>query len=261
MLVFPQLSSGAVAQVPLRRATGYRTLVNRMPGGQEIRLADLDYFERQWELPFEVLSDVEWQAIEDLFAATEGRLRSFLFLEPGENLLAWSEEFTESVWVASGVTVSEGIDDPEGGTAASRLSGAGSLAQTLSIPSIYRYAGSIWARTSVAGATLRLTDGGGQVKTAEFDAGGAWRRYDVSTAWTVETEAVVFSVTAPGGGVVDIFGAQLEAQPLASYYKKTLGRGGVHPGARFASDTLVDRATGPGDHSTTIRIAWTPSQT
>jgi hypothetical protein len=261
MLVFPQLSSGAAAQFPLRRETGYRTLVNVLPDGSEIRVADLDYFERQWELPLELLTDAEWQAIEDLFAATEGRLQSFLFLEPGENLLAWSEKFTEDIWVKSGVTVSEGIDDPEGGTEASRISGGGTLAQTLSIPAVHRYAGSIWARTSAAGATLRVTDGGGQVQTAEFDTAGAWRRYEVSTAWTVDTGTVVFSVVAPGGGAVDLYGAQLEAQPFASQYKETHARGGVHPAARFGSDTLGDRLTGPGEHSGTIRIAWTPSQT
>ena len=240
---------------------GNRTLVNILPDGSEIRVADLDYFEQQWELPFELLTDAEWQAIEDLFAATEGRLQSFLFLEPGENLLAWSGKCTEDIWVKSGVTVSEGIDDPEGGTNASRISGGGTLAQTLSIPTVHRYAGSIWARTSAAGANLRVTDGGGQVKTAEFDATRAWRRYAVSTAWTIEAGTVVFSVVAPGGGAVDLYGAQLEAQPFASPYKATLASGGVHRAARFVSDTLADRITGPGEHSGTIRIAWTPSQT
>jgi hypothetical protein len=261
MLVFPQLASGAVAQLPLRRQTGYRTLLNRMMDGSEIRVADLDYFAREWDLPLQVLTDAEWEAIAELFAAAAGRLRGFLFLEPGENLLAWSEKFSEEPWVTGGVSLSGEIDDPEGGTSASRLEGAGSVAQTLSIPSLFRYAGSIWARTSAAGAALRITDGGGQVATAGFAADGQWRRYSVSTAWIVETETVVFSVATPGGGPVDIFGAQLEAQPMASHYKKTLGRGGVHPGARFASDTLADRATGPGEHGAVIRIAWTPSQT
>ena len=260
MLAFPQLSSGAVAQLPLRRETRYRTLVNRMPDGSEIRVADVDYLAREWELALEHLSDAEWEAIHDLFAAAEGRLKTFLFLEPGENLLAWSEKFTEDVWEKSGISVTEGIGDPFGGTAASQVSGSGTLSQTLAIPAQFRYAGSIWARTNQQGAALELRDGGGQLSAAAFAADGQWRRYSISTAWTVAVETVVFRVVAPGGDV-DIYGAQLEAQPAASDYKKTLQQGGVHPGARFSSDTLGDRATGPGEHAGVISITWTPSQT
>lgn len=254
MLFFPQLSSGAVSQMPLRRETRYRTLLNRMLDATEIRVADLDYFERHWELALEHLTDAEWQAIQDLFAATEGRLRSFLFLEPGENLLAWSEKFTEAVWVKSGVSVVGGIGDPFGGTAASQLTGAGTIRQTLAIPEALRYAASVWARTSQSGASLQLN-----AASVSIDTSGQWRRYSLSMAGGGAGETVEFRVVAPG--TVDLYGAQLEAQPAVSNYKKTLQLGGVHPGARFSSDTLEDRATGPGEHAGVISITWTPSQT
>ncbi len=254
MLFFPQLSSGAISQMPLRRETRYRTLLNRMLDATEIRVTDLDYFERHWELALEHLTDAEWQAIQDLFAATEGRLRSFLFLEPGENLLAWSEKFTEDVWVKSGVSVTEGIGDPFGGTDASQLTGAGTLRQTLAIPEALRYAAGLWARTSQSGASLQL----GSASVA-IDSSGQWRRYSLRAAGGGTGETVEFRVAAPG--TVDVYGAQLEAQPVVSNYKKTLQLGGVHPGARFSSDTLEDRATGPGEHAGVISITWTPSQT
>lgn len=261
MLVFPQLASGAISQLPLRRETGYRTLVHRALDGSEIRVLDLDFFERYWELPLEFLGDAEWQAIHDLFAATEGRLRSFLFLEPGENLLAWSEGFGEPLWTKSGVAVTEGIADPFGGTAASRLTGAGTVRQSLNIPAWFRYAASIWARTSQAGASLELSAGAGQQQVVAFAGNGEWRRYALSADWATASETVAFTVATAGGAPVDIYGAQLEAQPAASDYKKTLAQGGVHPGARFSSDTLGDRATGPGEHSSVIQVSWTPSQT
>ena len=254
MLFFPQLSSGAISQMPLRRETRYRTLLNRMLDATEIRVADLDYFERHWELVLEHLTDAEWEAIQDLFAATEGRLRSFLFLEPGENLLAWSEKFTEDVWVKSGVSVVEGIGDPFGGTDASQLTGAGTLSQTLAIPEALRNAASLWARTSQSGAAMQLN-----AASVAIDTSGQWRRYSLSTAGGGAGETVEFRVVAPG--TIDLYGAQVEAQPTASNYKKTLPLGGVHPGARFSNDTLDDRATGPGEHSGVISITWTPSQT
>jgi hypothetical protein len=255
MLVFPQLSSGAVAQLPLRRETRYRTLVNRLPDGAEIRFSDLDYFERHWQLPLEHVSDAEFQAIRDLFAAAERRLKSFVFLEPGENLLAWSERFTETVWVASGVSVAEGIADPFGGADASRLTGAGSLTQTLAIPVWFRYAASIWARTSQPGAGLQLG-----AASVSIDSSDQWKRYTLST-WFSGSTAETLDFRIVSGGALDVYGAQLDAQPAASYYKKTLQQGGVHPGARFASDTLEDQATGPGEHAGLITITWTPSQT
>ncbi len=257
MLVFPQLSSGAVSQFPVRRETGYRTLVNRALDGSEIRVQDLDFWERQWELTLGSLSDGEWQAIRDLFAAVEGQLQTFLFLEPAENLLAWSEKFTEAVWAASGVTVAEGIADPLGGTAASELSGSGTLSQPLGIPAGLRYAASIWARATQAGAGFELNDGGAQRTFVAFSTDGQWRRYTLSTAWSSTATTVVFRVTAPA----TIYGAQLEAQPAASAYKKTFQQGGVHAAARLAADSLEDRMTAPGRHSGVIRIAWTPSQT
>jgi hypothetical protein len=255
MLVFPQLSSGAVAQLPLRRETRYRTLVNRMLDGAEIRFADLDYFERHWQLPLEHVSDAEFQSIRDLFAAAEGRLKSFVFLEPGENLLAWSEKFTESVWVPGGISVAEGIADPFGGTDASRLTGAGSLTQTLAIPAWFRYAASIWARTAQSGASLQLSSA-----SVPIDSSNQWRRYTLA-AWFSGSIAETLDFRVVSGGALEVYGAQLEAQPAASYYKKTLQQGGVHPGARFAADTLEDQATGPGEHAGLITITWTPSQT
>jgi hypothetical protein len=259
MLVFPQLATGAVSQLPLRREQAFRTLVNRALDGSEIRVLDADYRDRQWELPLVALSEAEWQAIQTLFAAAEGRLQTFLFLEPGENLIEWSETFTDAAWVKSGVSVTEGIGDPFGGTAASELSGAGTLSQTLNIPASLRYAASIWARTFQPGASIELSDGGTEQSSAAIDPSGQWRRYTLSTALVSTAETLIFRVNAPG--TVDIYGAQLEAQPVTSAYKKTLLQSGVHPAARFTNDTLADQFTSPGEHAGTIRITWTPSHT
>ena len=102
MTVFPQLSSGAVAQFPFRKELRFRTLVNQAADGSEIRFTDVDYRARAWELAVHQLSDQEWQSIEDLHNQVEGRLQTFLFLEPGANLLAWSEQFGDAVWQKSG---------------------------------------------------------------------------------------------------------------------------------------------------------------
>jgi hypothetical protein len=47
---------------------------------------------------------------------------------------------------------------------------------------------------------------------------------------------------------------QLEAQTGPSAYKKTAGRGGVYPLARFSEDLLRSKTEGIESHSTVIRI-------
>lgn len=249
-----------MTQMPMKREAAYRTLLNQALDGTEIRVLDVDFRQRQWTLPLQTLSDNEWQAIQNLFTATEGRLQTFVFLEPGENLLAWSEDFTQAVWLKTGVTVATGIGDPFGGTAASELTGAGTLTQNLGIPGWFRYAASIWARTSQAGASLQLSDGASGLAAVSFVTDGQWRRYTLRAAWTSLSQTVAFTVNTPGGAV-DIYGAQLDPQPIASAYKKAYQQSGVHAAARFASDTLGDQAMAPGEHSGTIQITWTPSLT
>ena len=98
MITFPQLSSGAISQFPLVTKTRFRTLVNRAMDGSEIHASDLDFESRSWELDLNQLTEQEWQSIVDLHQQVEGRLQEFRFLEPGGNLLTWSEVFNDPVW-------------------------------------------------------------------------------------------------------------------------------------------------------------------
>ena len=263
MDVFPQLSSGAVSQFPFSVDTGYRTLVNRTPDGSEIYATDVDFHVRRWQLNLNQLSDQEWQSILDLHQKVEGRLHTFLFLEPGGNLLSWSEAFADPVWVMDpGITVTGDQTDPFGGTGAGRVtnSGAqGSLLQVLNVPASFRHVGSIWARTAASGAALQVSDTASQTVAATFDNSNQWKRYSVGYNLTSALDSVDFKVVVPASSTVDVYGPQLEAQPAPSKYKKTLQQAGVYPNARFEDDVLADRATGVNRHSGVIRILWTRS--
>ena len=265
MTVFPQLSTGAVAQFPFRRERAFRTLLNQAGDDSEIVFADVDFHERVWELPFDLLSDAEWQGIQDLFEQVEGRLQGFLFIEPGANLLSWSELLSDVVWEKdTSISLLEGQPDPLAGTAAGRLTSSGSsgtFRQRVNIPASFRYAASLWARTVHAGAFLRLDDDGAQLVEHEIETNNEWKRYAVRYDLSSVSEWVVFRVVVPAGGVVEIFGPQLEAQPATSAYKTTLKQAGVYPDARFGQDVLGDRATGVGRHAGGVRILWAPSQT
>jgi hypothetical protein len=265
MIVFPQLSTGAVAQFPYRRTVEFRTLVHQSPDGSEIVVRDLDLAKRAWELSFDEIDDQEWQAIQDLFIQVEGRLQSFLFLEPGANLLSWSELLGDAVWQKdTGISVLEGLPDPLGGTSAGRLSSSGptgAFYQKLNIPASFRYAGSVWARSSSSGASLKVDDDAGQSVEATISNNNEWKRYSVGYSLSSGSEWVALRVIVPAGASVEVFGPQLEAQPAPSAYKRSLQQAGVYPNARFDQDGLTDRATGVGRHASLIRILWAPSQT
>ena len=265
MNTFPQMTSGAVAQFPFRKEFSYRTLVNSGSGADEIISSDADFQMRVWELPLEHLTDGEWQDIEDLFELSEGRLGTFLFLEPGQNLLSWSEKLSDPIWQqGSGVSVTDGQPDPIGGTGAVQVTspgGGATISQVLPIPASYRYVASVWARTAGSGAALRVTDTGSGSVEVGFRSDNSWRRYSVGYGVSSASASVAFELVTPSGAPMEIFGPQLEAQIAPSTYKRTEQQAGVFPGARFDSDVLSDTATGVNRHSGVIRIIWTPSLT
>lgn len=263
MNTFPQLMSGAVAQFPFRKSSAYRTLVNDGPGADEVLSSDADFHTRVWELPFEQLTDSEWQGIEGLFQLSEGRLGTFVFLEPGQNLLSWSERLTDPVWQkGSGISVADGKPDPAGGMGAVLVTGSGgSVSQQLSIPASYRYAASVWAKTGASDAALRVTDTASGSVEIGFSSSNTWKRYSVGYALSSPSNGVAFEIQAPSGASLEIYGPQLEAQIAPSTYKRTEQQAGVFAGARFDSDVLRDTAIAENRHSGVIRIIWTPSLT
>jgi len=262
-MTFPQLSSGAVAQFPFRRTARFRTLENEMDGGSSVAFTDVDFEERRWEIPLRELSDTEWSQVKTLFEQSEGRLRGFTFLDPGANLLSFSEGLSAASWQKdTGIGVTDGQPDPVGGNAATTVTastGGLTVSQLLKAPASYAYAGSIWARTSASGAALRVSDGAALSVEEPFASDNVWLRYTLAFDVPSAAAQVELAIVAPNG-TLHVYGPQLEAQPEASAYKKNGSGSGAYEGARFDQDSLADVATGPGRHSATVRIVWTPSQ-
>ncbi len=259
MLVFPQMSTGAVAMYPLRRRRSRRTVVNRMGDGSSVVYADPDWSERRWNLECVGLNEIEWRAVESLFEDVAGRLGAFTFLEPAGNLLAQSENFAAAEWDNGAlIGVTAGIDDPFGGTAAARVvnSGpvAGDVAQALAVPGSFQYALSAWVRSTAAGSvTLFATTAGGSAERS-FALTTTWRRVELPVGMGVGTESVTFGARFGAGATVDLFGMHVDAQPGAGGYQMTGTRGGVHSNARFAQDALTVRARGTDVYDAEIEI-------
>ncbi len=259
MLVFPQFATGASALYPVTRMSLTRTVSNVLGDGSTVVFADPDAGTKEWELRAAEMTLNEWTAIDTLFQAVTGRFGTFTFLDPMGNLLLRSEEFGDPAWNNSPlIELTPGVSDPLGTTRATQAvnaaSVAGAIAQTLAVPGNFRYALSVWAKTTgVSSVTLSATTSGGTA-TRNCALTGQWVRYSLDVDLGLTTESIVFGVELDVGAIVDLFGMQVEAQPGTSNYKKTGSSGGVYEQARFAEDALTATAKGTDRIDSVIRI-------
>jgi hypothetical protein len=259
MLYFPQLSTGSVGQYPIEKRRSARTVVNQAADGAQYKLADANAETVEWTLSFQTLSDAERDALITLFNNVEGQLGSFTFLDPGDNLLLWSEDLTQTAWVGNALlTITSGVADPNGGTAASRVSNGGegaiAIQQTINAPGGLRYAFSLQARTGSSGQISLAMSTASASDSQTYNIGPNWTPLLLSAALGGSDEAITFGVQIPASGSVEVFGLQVEAQAGASGYKMTTERAGVYPAARFLDDAFSITADGPSQHSCRIRI-------
>lgn len=259
MPYFPQLTTGALSQFPVARSTNMRTVANALPSGFTIRMADVDAQKVQWRLRYSDLTDGERASVETLFEASQGQLNTFTFLDPTDNLLIWSEDWTQAAWTADPLLgVSAGVGDPLGGSDAMQLTNTAlttlQIVQSISASSAFVYCYSVYVR-SAAPATIQLVaTTTGQTAFTPATTGTVWTRVTTSGSLSVQQPQIAFGVQLPAGVQVDVFGAQVEAQPAAGLYKKTIDLGGVYVNTRFSSDALSFTATAPDQSSCQIDL-------
>jgi hypothetical protein len=254
MPVFPQMGTGALSQFPVRKQRRLRTVKNTSLDGRSIKLADAPGEVTEWQLNYANLTDDEVAAIEQFFAAVEGTLNEFTFVDPTDNLIAESDHLDNVVWqVAPLLLIVSGIADPTGGTNGWHLANSGGAAQainqTLSAPSGYLYCFSAYVR-SQSTTTLTMLAG-----SQRFSSGitSEWTRIELAARGDVSGTSISFGLELPAGESVDVYGMQVEPQASASLYKPSR-KGGVYEGARLSEDLLTITTTGVNCHSCTVNI-------
>ena len=262
MLYYPQLLSGAVAQFPIERTATLRSIANDCVGGATIRMADAGFQKMQWRLKYASLTNSERASLEGLFEAAEGQLNTFTFLDPTDNLLEWSEDWTQSIWAADPLLhVAGGVSDPFGGTGAIQLTNTASttqqIVQSVACPSSWRYCFTVYVRSGTPQTIQMMATTTGYSALTTITTGSTWTRAVAIVQFTVLQSGMAFGVQLPAGAQVQVFGAQVEAQPEAGLYKKTTGKGGVYTRAHFASDSLTFSADAPNQNSCQIDLVST----
>jgi len=263
MSVFPQFASQSGAQYPLVKVRRTRTVVELNRAGKPWRYGDPDAARVEWALELRHLDENETASLRQLFDACEGRLQPFLFLDPTDNLLSYSEDLTAAVWQKDAlISLTTGVADPKGGAAATLVSNTAQTAQrvmqSLGVPADFRYCLSVWVRAAQPGPVDLLMSTASATVRETRTAGTAWSRVDLSASPGGTETTVSFGIEIPAGASVEVFGFQVEAQPGAGEYKRTAASGGVYPNARFAQDELAVIAEAPGRYSVEVRISSNP---
>ena len=82
MPTFPKLKTSAVAQYPATKVTSYRNQTLRFVDGTEQRYRDSAGPLHRWEIRLAALDEGEIAAVDEFFAACQGRFANFAFTDP-----------------------------------------------------------------------------------------------------------------------------------------------------------------------------------
>ena len=255
---FPQLASGAIAQFPLQQSRRMRSIANLLDDGTYYALADTASWLR-WQLTYAALTDAEANTLAAFFEQNEGRAGSFLFANPGANLLVQSESLENAAWTRNSLlTVRAGTADPLNTTRAATLTNTSAaaltIAQTVGLPGAMTACFSAYLRCD-AEAPVQLTrNDGASTVTQPFTLRPEWQRVTLRSTIAGGAGPGTFSLTIPPGYAVDVFGFQVTAQPGPGQYVATGATGGLYPATFFDSDELNITRTDYNQNSCQVRL-------
>jgi hypothetical protein len=248
--------------LPLARESRFTSRINRTPDFTEIRAQDQTGPLFLWNLQLGPLTDADAATLQNFYAACNGGYQSFAFLDPLDNLLQWSEDFTQACWQKtspSSFGITSGGSDPLGGSGAQTLSNTtaavNTVSQSLAVnPQGLTLTASVWLLGSGAPITLRVSDGGSQNFAATISPAGSWQRYTVTGTFAASGSEIVWAADLPANAGAEFFGAQLAAMPGPGAYTRTTTVSGFHPNCCFDSQSLAHRVIAPNQNQVTVSI-------
>ncbi|MDB5597386.1 MAG: hypothetical protein JWM36_4347 [Hyphomicrobiales bacterium] len=158
------------------------------------------------------------------------------------NLLLWSNDFTNAAWTKSTVTVAAGIADPDGGTNAFTVTATAGGAFIYQRPSTSgNHIASVWARVRTKTGLIELRTPANT--SVPLEPTSSWQRLSTLSANVASPFLIVF--LANSGDQVDLYEAQLEAvtyQTTPRPYVATTSA--AYYGPRFDFDPVTLAAKG-----------------
>ncbi len=259
MICFPQLKSGAICQYPVQVRRKFRTVHEETMDGSQILWSDPDHRFVEWECEFSGLDADEWNALQAFHHTVEGRLQTFIFPDPMDNLFRWSEDLSHVVWQKDPyLLVSGGAADPLGGNSGSVLQNTNvipqRIVQSVSIPGNYTATISAWVK-GVSAAFMKAAGGEYFHPIPDY---ADWIRVSATFDAGSSVANSEYGFEIPAGTSIQVFGIQLDAQITASPYKKTNHQSGIYSTARFLDDRLNAVAQNPGSFGCVVSIQAKP---
>ncbi|MBV8864867.1 MAG: hypothetical protein JO210_05645 [Acidobacteriaceae bacterium] len=258
-LFFPQLSSGAIAQYPIRKKAIGRTIRNLLPDGSLVLYPDTDAKRFVWQLGYSALSSEDLKALSGHFTACQGRLQAFTFIDPTDNMLSNSANLLGASWsFPSTVSLTGNIADPSGSQGAFSATNNGQesqeISQILAVPAGYQYCFSIYVLSGESATLNLIRRGPVSQQTRVLPVGPQWTRV-VSSGQLSDTGApLTVAISLEAGQQISLYGPQLEPQIAPSRYRPTLQVGGVYANAYWAIDELPISAEAPNLFSTVFSV-------
>jgi hypothetical protein len=248
--------------LPLSREARFTSRVSRTPDFTEMRAADQATTLFRWDLQVGPLTDADATSLQAFYASCNGGYQSFVFLDPLDNLLNWSEDFAQSCWlktIPSSLRIAGGGTDPLGGSAAQTLTNTvgsvNTISQTLTAnPQGTTLTASVWLIGLGAPVTLRLSDGGSQNFATTVSPGPSWQRYFVIGAFAASGSQITWAADLPANGSAQFFGAQLVATRGPGTYTRTTTVSGFHPNCCFDSQSFAHRVIAPNQNQITCSV-------
>jgi len=184
------------------------------------------------------------------------------------NLVAYSGDLTNAAWSKVGVSVTGGVSDPFGGTAAQTLTAtaANAYVHQFQAASGLNYVSSMWVRRRSGSGAVTLSNPAHN-GAATLALSSAWAQFSTSGAPAADYVHSLLDLST-SGDAVDVYAPQLEQslvttpgpyfQTLATdYYGSpwiTSGGSLVDPGAYAIANGAVTFATAPASGAA---LAWT----
>lgn len=253
---YPHLG-GITTALPYSAEFRFDTVFSELESGQRHSRSNLNQELGRWLVTHNSLSDADVAVLETFFAGRHGPARKFTYLDPGGNLVRFSENFADASWIKTQVSVGASTTDPFGGNGAVSASSTGSGGRLTAVVLPEGQAQGLTLNASVfvrpASAqqmAIGFRSGAATLSSEVFSlAGGIWRR--ISTTHTVSVGGVVEIMiggegTWTAGQTIDLFGAQVSPMPGPGDYVKTPGNLGLHDNCRFASEEFSPEVFSPG---------------
>lgn len=96
---FPVNRRGYVCVYPFRSIDQYSTQVVRTPDFTTETFTDLSAPLKRWELRWDAMTDEDYETWHQFIREVGGRGGQFTFIDPSENLLQHTEDFSNAVWL------------------------------------------------------------------------------------------------------------------------------------------------------------------